>query len=93
VSPVRYELVYYIPEDGILYGHFLKTPRFYIALTKNKLLLDLQCSEKMSTVYLKKASSGTWSYGRLVKLESSEERMASRFRTHDSKRRDTSAFV
>jgi hypothetical protein len=31
--PVRYELGFYIPEDGILHSHRLETLKSYIALT------------------------------------------------------------
>jgi hypothetical protein len=33
VSPVRYELGFYMPEDGILHRHRLENLKFYIALT------------------------------------------------------------
>jgi hypothetical protein len=33
VSPVRYELGFYIPEDGILHDHCLENLKSYIALT------------------------------------------------------------
>jgi hypothetical protein len=33
VSPVRYELGFYIPEDGILHGHCRENLKSYIALT------------------------------------------------------------
>jgi hypothetical protein len=33
VSPVRYELDYYIPEDGILHSHRRENLKSYIALT------------------------------------------------------------
>jgi hypothetical protein len=33
VSSVRYELVFYIPEDRILYCHRRENLKFYIALT------------------------------------------------------------
>jgi hypothetical protein len=33
VSPVRYKLGFYIPEDGILHGHRRKIRKSYIALT------------------------------------------------------------
>jgi hypothetical protein len=29
VSPVRYELVFYVPEDGILHSHRRETPKSY----------------------------------------------------------------
>jgi hypothetical protein len=32
VSPVRYELAFYIPEDGILHSHRGKNLKSYIAL-------------------------------------------------------------
>jgi hypothetical protein len=31
--PVRFQLVYYIPEDGILHSHRLENLKYYIALT------------------------------------------------------------
>jgi hypothetical protein len=33
VSPVRYDLGVYIPEDGILHSHRRENLKFYIALT------------------------------------------------------------
>jgi hypothetical protein len=33
VSPVKYELGFYIPEDGILHSHCRKNLKSYIALT------------------------------------------------------------
>jgi hypothetical protein len=33
VSPVRYELGFYIPEDGILHSHRHENLKSYIALT------------------------------------------------------------
>jgi hypothetical protein len=33
VSPVRYELGFYIPEDGILHSHCCENLKSYIALT------------------------------------------------------------
>jgi hypothetical protein len=33
VSPVRYEMGFYIPEDGILRGHRREKLKSYIALT------------------------------------------------------------
>jgi hypothetical protein len=33
VSPVRYELGFYIPEDDILHSHYLEDLQSYIALT------------------------------------------------------------
>jgi hypothetical protein len=33
VSPVRYELGFYIPEDGILHSHNGENLKSYIALT------------------------------------------------------------
>jgi hypothetical protein len=33
MSPVRYELVFYIPEDGILHSHGRENLKFYIELT------------------------------------------------------------
>jgi hypothetical protein len=33
VSLVRYELGFYIPEDGILHSHCRENPKSYIALT------------------------------------------------------------
>jgi hypothetical protein len=33
VSPVRYELGLYIPEDGITHSHLCETVKYYIALT------------------------------------------------------------
>jgi hypothetical protein len=33
VSAVRYELAFYIPEDGILHGHRHENLKSYIALT------------------------------------------------------------
>jgi hypothetical protein len=33
MSPVRYELGFYIPEDGILYSHHCENLKPYIALT------------------------------------------------------------
>jgi hypothetical protein len=33
VSPVRYELGFYIPEDGILHSHCRENLKSYIALT------------------------------------------------------------
>jgi hypothetical protein len=33
VSPVRYELGFYIPDDGILHSHRRKNLKTYIALT------------------------------------------------------------
>jgi hypothetical protein len=33
VAPVRYELSFYIPEDGILHSHRRENLKFYIALT------------------------------------------------------------
>jgi hypothetical protein len=33
VSPVKYELGFYITEDGILHSHIRETLKFYIALT------------------------------------------------------------
>jgi hypothetical protein len=33
VSPVKYELDFYIPEDGILHSHCRETLKSYIALT------------------------------------------------------------
>jgi hypothetical protein len=33
MSPVRYELVFYIPEDGILHSHRRENSKYYIALT------------------------------------------------------------
>jgi hypothetical protein len=33
VFPVRYELGFYIPEDGILHSHRCENPKSYIALT------------------------------------------------------------
>jgi hypothetical protein len=33
VSPVRYELVFYIPEDDILHSHRHEDLKSYIALT------------------------------------------------------------
>jgi hypothetical protein len=32
VSPVRYELGFYIPEDGILHSHRRENLKYYIAL-------------------------------------------------------------
>jgi hypothetical protein len=34
VSPVRYELRFYIPEDDILHGHRRENFKSYIALAK-----------------------------------------------------------
>jgi hypothetical protein len=33
VSPVKYELGFYMPEDGILHGHCRENLKSYIALT------------------------------------------------------------
>jgi hypothetical protein len=33
MSPVRYELVFYIPEDDILHSHCRENVKSYIALT------------------------------------------------------------
>jgi hypothetical protein len=33
VSPVKYELGFYIPEDGILHSHCCENLKFYIELT------------------------------------------------------------
>jgi hypothetical protein len=33
VSPVKYELGFYIAEDGILHGHRHENLKYYIALT------------------------------------------------------------
>jgi hypothetical protein len=33
VSPVKYELGFYIPEDGILHSHHRENLKSYIALT------------------------------------------------------------
>jgi hypothetical protein len=33
MSPVKYELGFYIPEDDIRHSHRRETPKFYIALT------------------------------------------------------------
>jgi hypothetical protein len=33
MSPVKYELGFYIPEDGILYSHRRENLKSYIALT------------------------------------------------------------
>jgi hypothetical protein len=33
MSPVRYELGFYIPEDGVLHNHRLENLKCYIALT------------------------------------------------------------
>jgi hypothetical protein len=38
VSPVRYELGFYIPEDGIIHSHCRENRKSYIALTGGALL-------------------------------------------------------
>jgi hypothetical protein len=38
VSPVRYELRFYIPQDGILHSHHREILKCYIALTGSALL-------------------------------------------------------
>jgi hypothetical protein len=40
VSPVKYELGFYIPEDGILHSHRRQNVKSYIALTGFVLYLE-----------------------------------------------------
>jgi hypothetical protein len=45
VSPVRYELGFYIPENGILHSHRSENLKSYIALTGGAMYLtgDVMC--------------------------------------------------
>jgi hypothetical protein len=43
VSPVRYELGFYIPEDGILRSHRRENLKSYIALIAGQCDGDLMC--------------------------------------------------